>query len=92
MSEVDLDEEKKLQIIKELMAKFNEYQKTIAFMTADAPIEILCLPAPIEKILLSNGLLRVYDLFDCDFAKIKGFGVSRIRDLTARLDQFFSML
>ena len=42
--------------------------------------------------LINHGCNRIYDLFDCDFTKIKGLGVSRIRDLTACLDKFFSML
>lgn len=77
---------------KELKHSFENYQKTMKYMVADAPIDILCLPKAIEQILFDNGLLRVYDLFDVDFTKIKGLGEGRIRQLTARLDQFFSML
>jgi|ERR1700690_22022 len=87
------ENEEVLKKIKEdVIKKFAEYQKTMAFMCADAPIEILCLPKQIEKILLSNGLLRVYDLFNCDFSKIKGLGEVRIRELTTQLDKFISML
>ncbi len=80
------------EIKKEVLKKFSEYRNTLNYMAADAPIGILCLPIAIEKILLDNGLLRVYDLFDCDFVKIKGLGVTRIKYLTASLDKFFSML
>lgn len=87
------ERDKELQKIREeVLKKFQEYKKTIAYMAADAPIEILCLPKTIEGILLREGFLRVYDLFNCDFTKIKGFGDARIRDLTACLDKFFSML
>lgn len=86
-SELDM---KKLR--EELLKCYSDYQKTISYMVADAPIEALCLPKATENILLSNGLLRVYDLFNMDFTKIKGLGSVRIRDLTSRLEQFFSML
>lgn len=87
--------EKEIQLKKirdEVLKKFNDYRKTIAYMSADAPLEILCLPSVIQNALLSHGCLRIYDLFDVDFTKVKGLGVIRIRDLTSRLDQFFSML
>ena len=76
----------------ELKQKFEDYQTTMKFMLADAPIQILCLKPNVETILLNEGFLRIYDLFDVDLTKVKGLGIARIRDLTARLDQFFSML
>ncbi len=76
----------------ELVKKFDDYRVTINFMAADAPIGALCLPAATERILIDNGFLRIYDLFNVDFTKIKGLGVVRIRDLAARIDQFLSML
>ncbi len=76
----------------ELIKKFSEYQKTMKFMIADAPIEILCLPKSIEKILLDQGFFRIYDLFDVDLFKIKGLGEVRVSLLTSSLDKFFSML
>lgn len=76
----------------ELKRKFQDYQTTMKFMLADAPIEILCLNPKVEAILLNEGFLRVYDLFDIDLIKVKGLGVVRIKELTSRLDQFFSML
>ena len=80
------------QIREEVLKKFSEYKKTVNYMAADAPISVLQLPNTTEKILLDNGLLRIYDLFDLDFIKIKGLGIARVRDLTSRLDQFLSML
>ena len=76
----------------EVLKKYEEYNMTMKYLAADAPIGILCLPKAIETILVDNGYLRVYDLFNADFTKIKGFGVMRIRDLTTRLDEFLSML
>lgn len=87
--EKDLDLQK---LKKELSKKFDQYQKTMRFMAADAPIAILCLPKQIEESLVSHGCFRVYDIFDLDFTKIKGLNDSRIRDITSRLDQFLSML
>ena len=76
----------------ELKQKLEDYNTTVKFMLADAPIQVLCLNPRVEMILLNEGFLRIYDLFDVDLTKVKGLGIARIRDLTARLDQFFSML
>ena len=88
-----VERDKQLQKIRvEVFEKFKDYRKTLNFMVEDAPIEILCLPKTIETLLINEGCIRVYDLIDRDFTKIKGFGVARVRDLTARLDEFFTML
>lgn len=76
----------------EISKKFTEYRTTLNFMAADAPIGTLCLSPAIENALLAHGCLRIYDLFDLDFTEVKGLGAIRIRDLTASLDKFFSML
>jgi hypothetical protein len=87
--EKDLHEQK---IKEEVLKKLSEYRNTINYMTADAPISILCLSKKTEDLLLNNGLLRVYDLFDRDFTKIKGFNSTSLRELTAGFNQFISML
>jgi hypothetical protein len=87
--EIDLDMDK---LKKELKKSFDDYQTTMRFMLADAPIESLCLNPKLEAILLNEGFLRIYDLFNVDLVKVKGLGVVRIKELTTRLDQFFSML
>lgn len=76
----------------DLKKRFLDYQMTMKYMLADAPIAVLCLPPKSEKILLDNGLLRIYDLFNTDLLEIKGLGESRVRDVTTCLDKFFSML
>lgn len=76
----------------ELLIKYKEYQTTIKLMACDAPIAILCLSPKTEKILLSNGCLRVYDILEMDLTKIVGLTEVAARDLTSRLDQFRSML
>jgi hypothetical protein len=70
---------------------FQSYKQTLMYMSADVPIEVLCLPKAIENALLREGCLRVYDMFNRDLAKIKGIGRSRIHILIARLDQFLTM-
>lgn len=81
-----------MKAIKEQVAqKFVEYRKTMSYLACDAPISSLCLPIQVENILIANGFLRIYDVFDVDFTKIKGFGPKRIGQLTARLDEFLSV-
>ena len=95
VEDVNNNFEQDLQIKKireELLKKFDDYRITINYMAADAPIAILCLPSTTEKILIANGFVRVYDIFNVDFTKIKGLGIVRIRDLTTRINQFLSML
>ncbi len=84
-----IEKEKLMQQIREkVMQSLLEYNKTISYLSSDAPIASLCLPKKTEKILLNSGYLRVYDLFNCDFTKIEGLNASSIGDLTARLNQF----
>ena len=79
------------QLKQELKIRLKEYQHTMRYMAADAPIEVLCLPKAIEHVLIAHGCLRVYDLLDMDFTEVKGLGKARSRDLTSCLNQFFSM-
>lgn len=79
------------KINEELLLNLKSYRKTLSYMYADAPIEALCLPKTLENLLINNGLLRIYDLFDRDFTEIKGMGDIRIRQLTASLNQFIAM-
>lgn len=90
MDNIDKNEELR-KINKKLLESLENYRKTIAYIAGDAPISILCLPKATETILINAGCLRVYDLFNCDFTKIKGLGKIRIGDLTTRLDQFSPM-
>ncbi len=80
------------KIRKEVLQRYSSYQTTMKYMACDAPIEVLCLDKNLNNILVSNGFLRIYDLFDMDFTKIKGIGEVRVRQLTSSLDQFFSMI
>ncbi len=90
---VNFDYAMKMQKVREeLILRYAEYHKTMAYLAADAPIEILCLPKTLETILLKNGFNRVYDIVNMDFTKIKGFGVHRSRQLATCVDQFLAML
>lgn len=88
-----IDEEKiKIQkITQELKINLAKYKKLLMLASTDAPLGVLCLPKPIENLLIRNGCNRVYDIFDMDLTKIKGLGSSRLRDLAARLDEFLSV-
>lgn len=79
------------KINKKLLESLQNYRKMVAFMGADVPIGVLCLPKTTEKVLVKQGFLRVYDLLDVDFTEIKGIGDSRRRDLASSLNKFFSM-
>lgn len=91
----NIDNEIKNMEIEKIKAKLLEslknYQKTLSFMAGDAPIGVLCLPKTIETVLINNGCLRIYDLFNRDLTKIKGIGKRRIGHLTSSLDQFITM-
>lgn len=91
MKDVKLKQSDIKKINTKLLKSLKDYRKTMQYMGGDAPIGILCLPKQLENILISNGYLRVYDLFNCDFTEIKGIGKTRIGYLTARLDQFITM-
>lgn len=84
----DLKNEK---LRKELLERFQNYNKTLTYLAGDAPISTLALPKATETLLLNSGCVRIYDLFNLDLTKIKGIGSVRLRHLTARLDQFVSM-
>lgn len=70
---------------------FEHYRKTLMYMGANVPIQVLCLPKAIEKALLKSELLRVYDLISCDLTKIEGIGERRLDLLASRLDEFFTI-
>ncbi len=90
---IDKEQEKLIfqKTNEELMKSLSTFRKTISYMTADAPIGVLCLPKEIENILTKNGFNRIYDIFDTDLTKVKGLGASRLRYLTSRLNEFFSI-
>lgn len=82
---------KTIKLNDDLINSLNRYQKTISYLVGDAPIGALCLPKHIEKKLLADGCLRVYDLLDRDLSKVEGFNKSIIDDLTSRVNKFLSM-
>lgn len=89
----NIEYEMKMQKLKEdLVKSFESYNSTLKYLAADAPIETLCLPASLVDILIGNGILRIYDVFNMDLAKIKGIGPIRLRQLTTSVNQFLSMI
>jgi hypothetical protein len=91
MSDLKLKKSDIKKINKKLLESLQNYRKMVHYMTGDMPIGVLCLQKQTEKVLIDNGILRVYELFDRDFTKIKGIGKVRIRDLTTCLDKFLAM-
>lgn len=67
------------------------WRKLLAYMGANVPIQVLCLPKAVEKSLIDEGILRVYDLIGRDLSEIKGIGLARSELLASRLDEFFSI-
>ena len=69
----------------------SRYRQIIGYMSANVPIEAMCLPRVIENILIREGFLRVYDLMAHDFRKVKGIGSDRFDIIATSLDEFTSM-
>jgi len=67
------------------------YRQTLGYMSANVPIESLCLPTVIENILIKEGFIRVYDLMAHDFREVKGIGRDRFDIIAASLDEFVSI-
>lgn len=80
------------KIAKNLDKSLKDYRRTLMFMYADAPISILGLPKSTENVLIKEGFVRIYDLFDRDLAEIKGLGEVRLGHLTTRLNEFLAVL
>lgn len=76
---------------KKLNEDLAHYRNVLSYLQANVPIQVLCLPKPIETILLNDGCIRVYDLINRDLGKIKGIGRDRLNILTSRIDQFFTV-
>ncbi len=87
----EISQKELLDIKIKLLKSLQNYRKTMSYMVGDAPISVLCLSRNTEKVLLNNGLLRIYDLFDLDLTKIEGLNETGIRNLTSGLDQFLAM-
>lgn len=75
----------------DLKKDFYHYKRVLSFMGANVPLQVLCLPKPLEKLLIAHGFQRVYDLIDRDLTEIEGIGDRRLDLLTSRLDEFFSV-
>ena len=69
----------------------DHYRKTLHYMGANVPVQVLCLPKAVEKLLIKEGFIRVYDLISRDLSEIKGLGDRRLDLLTSRLDEFFTV-
>ena len=70
---------------------FAHYRRTLMYLGANVPVQVLCLPPAIENALIADGCLRVYDLINRDLREIKGIGKGRLALLTSRLDEFLTV-
>lgn len=86
-----LTDEALKEINKNSIEALNNYSKTMKYMSADVPLEVLCLDSATLKALNSSGCLRVYDLFDRDLVEIEGLSESRLRHLTSSLNEFLAI-
>jgi len=91
MDKVNITDDQNKEITERLKEDLAHYRKSLHFLGCNVPIGVLCLPPAIEKVLIAGGYLRVYDLLNGDFIKIKGIGKTRINILRSRLDEFLSM-
>lgn len=80
------------EVSKQVREQWTQYQKLIYTMSLDGPIEMLCLPQKINQILIDAGCVRVYDMVDRDFSEIERLSEREIALVSARLDEFLSML
>jgi hypothetical protein len=91
MVEIVLTETEANNLNKKTLEKFKNYRDIVTCLSADVPIECLCLPDKVQKILNKNGFFRVYDLLNLDFTKIEGISKAAVGDLASRLNEFVSM-
>ncbi len=80
-----------LRIQKGLVESISNYKNSIEESLYDVPIQVLCLPENINKILTRNKLARINDLRRTDLSKIKGLGSKKIGIIQSRLEQFSFM-
>ena len=73
------------------LKQVNDYRNYLHDVSLDIPIEVLCLPKSINKILLRNGLSRVKNVAAFDLTKVKGLGDKRIDLIRFRIDEFLAM-
>lgn len=79
------------KIGKEISRCISNYQQNIDFYLYDVPIQTLCLPKNINKILIDNNILRVNQLRSADLGKIKGLGDKKLGIILSRLSEFTFM-
>ena len=75
----------------ELSHDIEFYRKTLTYLGANVPIGVLCLPKKIERALVREGLVRVYDLIGLNLREIKGIGDRNAEIISFRVDEFLSV-
>lgn len=75
----------------DFLKNLENYKRYINEAALDIPIETLCLPQSINKILIRNGLSRIKDIAAADLTEVKGLGDKRIELIRFRIDEFRSL-
>ena len=75
----------------DFLKNLENYKKYIHEASLDIPVETLCLPKSINKILIRNGLNRVKEIAAADLTKVKGLGEKSIEIIRFRIDEFRSL-
>ncbi len=75
----------------ELEKNLNHYRNVVNCLSANVPIECLCLPKKIQNALIKDGFILVYDLMYRDFRKVKGIGKIAFDLIASRIDEFGTM-
>lgn len=91
MNDNELFVNEMIRIKKDFLSSLNNYKKFLETLSLDAPIEVLCLPENIRKILIRNKIFRVSDIVGRDLGKIKGLGDKKIGIIEYRMSQFTLM-
>lgn len=72
----------------ELQKNLNHYRNVVNCLGANVPIECLCLPKKVEKALIKDGFILIYDLLYRDFREVRGIGKVTFDLIASRLDEF----
>jgi len=70
---------------------YHTYKEMMQMLSANVPIQVLCLPKKIEQTLINNKFTLVSDLIYSDFRKVKGIGPKASDIIFARVEEFVSV-
>lgn len=77
------------KINQQILEDIELYQKTLQNLSFDIPIEALCLPKSLVKLLYKNHIFRVKDLFLIEHKMLKGIGKQKMEIITKSVNRVF---